>query len=371
MTAVAATTAASRMRGRTPAVAMAMMMQIVLMVMVGAAATAAAAAAALTVAAGGDVMLGTDYPDDTLPPEDGAQLMQAVAPTLRAADVAFVNLEGVLLDGGEPDKICTGRCYFFRSPTRYVGHLIDAGIDLVSLGNNHAGDFGEVGLQSTQRTLDGAGIAWSGPEGTVASIERGGRRIAMVAFAPNPDINTLLDLPAAAGLVEVQAQTHDIVIVSFHGGSEGPGALHVGDGMEYYFDEERGELRAFAHAVVDAGADLVLGHGPHVPRGLELYRDRLIAYSLGNFVTYFGISVAGLKGIAPLLTADLDDDGRFLGGRIGSFRQQRPSGPLPDADGEAFALMRRLSTEDFPDSPLRFTAPDQLSLGRQGLPTPH
>jgi poly-gamma-glutamate capsule biosynthesis protein CapA/YwtB (metallophosphatase superfamily) len=112
--------------------------------------------------------------------------------------------------------------------------------------------------------------------------------------------------------------------------------------------------------MVDAGADLVLGHGPHVVRGMELYKDRLIAYSLGNFATYYGISVAGVKGIAPILTATLDEQGRFVEGTIVSTVQLRPDGPSIDNQDRALNLIRGLSIEDFGDPGLTFTPEGQL-----------
>jgi hypothetical protein len=119
--------------------------------------------------------------------------------------------------------------------------------------------------------------------------------------------------------------------------------------------------------MIDAGADLVLGHGPHVVRPVELYRDRLIAYSLGNFATYYGISVEGIRGIAPILHATLDDDGRFVSGRIESTIQIRPAGPAPDPVGSVVALMRGLNLSSFPDG--------ELSIGEDGtlrkIPIPH
>ncbi|MEO0422656.1 MAG: CapA family protein [Pseudomonadota bacterium] len=320
-----------------------------------------ASAQALTVAATGDVMLGTDYPENTLDDDDAAGYLAGVTPRLRAADVAFGNYEGALLDGGEPEKICTGRCYFFRSPTRYAQLLADAGYDLISLANNHARDFGDDGLASSQASLDALAIGHSGPLDSFAIIERAQQRIGMIAYAPNHDLNPILDIDLAREQVGALASEVDILIVSFHGGGEGLDALHVAQGMEEYLGEERGDLRAFSRAVIDAGADLVLGHGPHVPRGLELYRDRLIAYSLGNFATYYGISVNGLKGVAPLLWVELDDEGRFVGGQIHSYRQTRPIGPQPDPSQTAATLMRRLTREDFPQSPLRWLTDGQIA----------
>jgi hypothetical protein len=106
--------------------------------------------------------------------------------------------------------------------------------------------------------------------------------------------------------------------------------------------------------MIDAGADLIVGHGPHVVRAVERYRGRLIAYSLGNFATYYGISVAGIKGIAPILVATLDGEGRFIEGEIVSTIQLRPDGPSIDPRQRALALLLGLTAEDFPDSGLRF-----------------
>ncbi|MEL7449164.1 MAG: CapA family protein, partial [Pseudomonadota bacterium] len=164
------------------------------------------------------------------------------------------------------------------------------------------------------------------------------------------------DIPAAEDLVRELADDHDLVIVSFHGGAEGTAALHVPFAEEFYYGEARGDLVAFSHAVIDAGADLVIGHGPHVPRGLEIYEDRLIAYSLGNFATYSGISVAGIKGVAPLLVVEVSPDGRFRQGEIVSLRQVRPNGPRSDANSRALTLMRELSETDFGANAPIFTA---------------
>ncbi|NNF51589.1 MAG: CapA family protein [Gammaproteobacteria bacterium] len=305
-------------------------------------------------AAVGDIMLGTDFPDNRLPDND-ASILSEVASILASAELTFGNLEGTLADGGEPAKKCKNPslCYLFRTPTRYVQHLADAGFDMLSLANNHARDFGEEGRSESMRVLAEAGIAHSGREGDVAVVDVNEQKIAMIAFAPNIGAHPLNDIDRAAELVRGLADSYQLVIVSFHGGAEGIEALHVKPGVEIYYGEQRGDLIAFAHAVIDAGADLVIGHGPHVPRGMEIYQNRLIAYSLGNFATHYGISVAGIKGLAPILFATLAHDGRFLSGRIVSTRQSRPIGPIPDPKQEAFELMKKLSLEDFgPGAPL-------------------
>lgn len=313
-------------------------------------------APALTVAAVGDVMLGTDFPRNRLPPRDGADLLRDAAPVLRAADIAFGNLEGVLLDGGEPVKKCKNpaACYLFRSPARYAAHLREAGFTLMSLANNHARDFGEEGRSASMQILHEHGIRHTGRHGDVARWQVNGLRVAAIAFAPFIDSHDMLDTARMVGLVSGLKPQHDIVLVSFHGGAEGEAALHLPFAEERYYGERRGDVVAFARRAVEAGADLVLGHGPHVPRALELYRGRLIAYSLGNFATYLGMNVRGVNGLAPLLEAQLAADGRFVQGRIHAFRQQRPQGPVRDAAQEAARLMAQLSAEDFARPSLAF-----------------
>jgi poly-gamma-glutamate capsule biosynthesis protein CapA/YwtB (metallophosphatase superfamily) len=312
------------------------------------------AATRISIAAVGDIMLGTDYPKNILPDDDGVGFLAGVTPALTAADIAFGNLEGTLLDGGEPVKECKSptTCYVFRTPTRYAQHLRAAGFDVMSLANNHAADFGEPGRESTMQALDAVGIRHSGREGDVASWMVGSRRVALIAFAPNIGAHALTDVPLARARVAELAAAHDIVIVSFHGGAEGEGAEVLPFTRETYVGEDRGDVVEFARGVVDAGADLVVGHGPHVVRAMELYRNRLIAYSLGNFATYYGISVADARGFAPILIANLDAEGAFVDGRIHSAIQLRPGGPQPDPQRQALALIRTLTAEAFPNGNL-------------------
>ena len=314
------------------------------------------------IASVGDMMLGTDFPENHLPDDDGAGFLGAVTPWLAAADVAFGNLEGVLVDGGEPAKKCSNpsACYLFRSPTRYARHFAAAGFDVLSLANNHARDFGEEGRSSTMQALSEVGIHHSGREGDFASFEVGGLRIAVLAYAVTKQSNMMLDHETAEATVREFDATHDIVVVSFHGGAEGVDATNLPFAEEEYYGEPRGDVVLFSRRMVDAGADLVIGHGPHVVRAAERYKDRLIAYSLGNFATYYGISVAGIKGIAPILLTTLDGEGRFVDGEIVSTRQIRPAGPSLDPEQRALKLMRGLSIEDFGNPGLSFTEDGRL-----------
>jgi hypothetical protein len=211
--------------------------------------------------------------------------------------------------------------------------------------------------------LDAVGIMHSGRAGELASWQQNGLRIAMIAFSPTVDSWPLLSTDIATDAIRTLAFDHDIVIVSFHGGAEGPDATRLPFEEEFYLGETRGEVVRFAHRVIDAGADLVLGHGPHVPRAMELYGDRLIAYSLGNFATHFGVSVDGMAGWAPILSAEIGRNGEFLSGRIYSALQERPDGPRWDVQSRAFELIRTLTEESFGRDMFSFGADGSFSPG--------
>jgi hypothetical protein len=313
--------------------------------------------AEIVLAAVGDVMLGSAFPDESgLPPGDGVSLLAEVAPVLSRADVALGNLEGPLADGGTSEKCARsrpGRCYAFRSPTRYASHLAAAGFDVMGLANNHAGDFGAEGRRSTRRALDAAGIAHAGEPGDVARLTVRGRRLALVAFATSDATLDLRDLEGARRVVAGLAAASDLVVVLFHGGAEGAAYQHVPPGAEAFLGEDRGDLRAFAHAAIDAGAALVVGSGPHVVRGMEVYRGRLIAYSLGNFATVGSFNLSGPNGLSLVLEARLGPGGAFLGGRVHPVRQEKPGGPRLDPQGLVIPLLRSLSQADFGESAVR------------------
>lgn len=313
----------------------------------------------VTIAAVGDIMLGSTFPNETrMPPNDGADLLKEAEPILSAADIAFGNLEGPMLEGGVSEK-CGNRpnCFAFRVPTRYGKYLKAAGFDVLSLGNNHAGDFGEYGRSSTRRVLDELGVRYVGSDrGQFASavLEVKGKKIGFIGFAHNNISLNVNDLETARSVVAELKKRADIVVVSYHGGAEGSGATHVPYTTELFFGEARGNLRSFTHTVIDAGADLVLGHGPHVLRGLEIYKGRLIAYSLGNFATYGWFQLAGATAESMILEVTLAADGRFLSGRINPVRLEGRGIPVLDTKAKsAINTERSLSATDFgPNAPV-------------------
>jgi len=314
----------------------------------------------IEIVAVGDIMMGSTWPRTILPPNDGADLFSHVAPLFRGADLVFGNLEGPLIDGGRGRKCAAGSssCYEFRMPTRYVRHLQRAGFNAVSIANNHARDFGSEGQQSTVETLRAAGIAPVGGE-SVGYLTLQGRRVAVIGFAHRggPYSHPIQNLQRAQELVRQLSRENDLVVVSFHGGAEGSGASHVPSRTEYFLGENRGDVRAFAHAVIDAGADLVLGHGPHVLRAMERYKGRLIAYSLGNFLTYELFSTRGPCGQSVVLRATLDPDtGEFMHGKLTPVQLTHQGLPRLDTTLAATRQIMQLSSRLAAEDSLRFTA---------------
>src|SRR5947208_3454862 len=161
----------------------------------------------ITIAAVGDIMLGSPYPNDSrMPPNDGADLLKDVTPILSAADIAFGNLEGPIVDGGTSAKCRPGstQCFAFRVPTRYGKYLKQAGFDVRSVANNHAGDFGYPGRVSTQKVLDEQGIKYAGslePPATTAYLDVKGKKVAFIGFGHSTGMPSVNDLEGARRLV--------------------------------------------------------------------------------------------------------------------------------------------------------------------------
>jgi hypothetical protein len=306
------------------------------------------------VTAVGDVMLGTTFPDESsLPPNDGADLLMEVTPFLKHGDIVFGNLEGPIVDGGTSLKCkgkAEGRCFAFRVPTRYGKYLKDAGFTVMGLANNHAMDFGQEGRTSSRQTLDAMQIAHTGEVGDIARLTVKGRKVDVIAFATYPGAYNFLDLDESLQAIRAAKAEADLVIVGFHGGAEGATHQHVLEGDETFLGEDRGDLRRFTHAAVDAGADLVLGSGPHVVRAMEIYKGKLIAYSLGNFATYGPFNLSAENGLSLVLEAHLALDGRFIRGQAYPVKQEKPGGPKVDPEMKVLPVLRGLSNADFPQS---------------------
>lgn len=310
----------------------------------------------LTFAFVGDIMMGTTYPTNYLTADDGASIFKDTKEVLQAADIAAGNLEGSLFDGKGTVKKCSNpsTCFAFKQPTRYVKHLVDAGFDFVGIANNHINDFGPDALASTQTVLRENGIAYAGLRDgcPTAIIEKDGIKVGFAAFGHSRGTANINDYEEEKRNVKSLRDKCDYVVVSFHGGGEGKGFQHVPHKSESAFGENRGDVEKFAHTAIDAGADIVFGHGPHVNRALELYNGHLIIYSLGNFATPYKMDLSGVSGYAPIVTVTLNPDGSFYEGQIHSFIQNKGIGPRKDVSNSVAKNIRSLTKSDFPDTKL-------------------
>lgn len=333
----------------------------------------------LTFAFVGDIMMGTTFPSRQLPVNDGKDLFRDVKDILLSADIAAGNLEGTLCDGGTTTKKVSSICYAFRTPTSYSHYLKDVGFDFLSMANNHAHDFGQGGITSTEQQLQANGIAYAGIAGRQEyaiievpalqdSISRSpGKtlKIGFCAFGHNSYTIMHTDTATVGRIVRKLRQQVDILVVSFHGGAEGAKASHLPQGKELFLGENRGNLRLLAHQCIDLGADIVYGHGPHVPRCMELYKGKIVAYSLGNFCTPRSVSLKGISGYAPILEVKTDGEGNFIEGQIHSFIQQPGVGPRSDSQNRAAQLIRDLTASDIRDSNLTFSTDGKVTPARK------
>ena len=316
----------------------------------------------LSIIAVGDMMFGTNFPGTgKLPPNDGKDLLGHFTAELRDADITFGNSEGVFLDAGGVPKGSGQHVYCFREPTRYARYFADNGFDLLSVANNHVADFGETGMRSTISTLQALPLHFAGLQQfptTIITVRN--IKIGLAAFAPHKGCIQMNDLDDAIASVKELKRKCDIVMVSFHGGAEGRNHTHVPKITEIFMGQNRGNVYRFAHAMIDAGADIVIGHGPHVARAMELYKNKFIAYSLGNFCTYGMFNLDGVSGIAPLIKIYMNDKGDFINGHITSIKQLGEGGPLPDNNHGAYKLIRSLTSADLTGGHLLF--PDSTNI---------
>jgi len=308
----------------------------------------------ITVIGVGDIMLGRNYPSKNLLPKNDYNILSDTEKILQDADITIGNLEGTLFDEGGIPKSCSDPsvCFVFRTPSKYGQYLKKAGFDYLSIANNHSNDFGDEGISKTMKNLDELGIKYTGikklAETTI--IEKDNLKYGFVSFAPLSKTVDLNDYEYAAELIKSLKSKVDIVIVMFHGGAEGNGKEHLTRKTEMFFGENRGNVFKFARMAVDAGADIIFGQGPHVTRAIELYKNKFISYSAGNFATYGKFNLKGSSGIAPIFKITLDSKGNFIEGEIIPVRQTKGVyGPFIDENKSAVKEIISLNKSDFPE----------------------
>lgn len=314
----------------------------------------------------GDIMLGTNFPNDSyLPPNEGKDMLKPVDSLLKNADLTFANMEGVILTGEGKIKKCSNPkvCYAFKSPDCFVANFKNAGIDVVSLANNHIGDFGDIGKSNTMKILADSGIHFAGLN-TVpyTTFIKDSIKYGFCAFSPNTGTMQITDFDEVKRIVKHLDSISDIVIVSFHGGAEGSNYRHITRETELYLGENRGNPYEFSRIAIDAGADIIFGHGPHVTRAIDIYKNRIIAYSLGNFATYGRFNLTGSKGVAPILKVNVNKNGEFINGQIFSIKQIGRGMPVLDKNNTALKEIISLTKEDFPKGMLNISYDGIISL---------
>jgi poly-gamma-glutamate capsule biosynthesis protein CapA/YwtB (metallophosphatase superfamily) len=293
---------------------------------------------------------------------DPDSLLAPLRPLVQDADVLLLNIEGAIGEGSAPSKCRPGstRCYAFRQPSasaRAFRRLLPAGAVVGNVANNHAMDAGLSGFETTERHLRDAGVYVTGADSvpTVVETERGDT-VVFLGFATAQAGPDPRDLAAVRRYVAHAASLASRVVVTTHMGAEGRSAQRTPDAEESYAGENRGNAVAFAHAAIDAGASVVIGHGPHVMRATQWYAEALVLYSLGNLLTYGPFNLSEPLNRGAIACVDLGPDGGVVGAVLRPTRQVPPGIVAPDPSGRAIALTDSLSQLDFPGTAGRIAA---------------
>ncbi|WP_445174298.1 CapA family protein [Microcoleus sp.] len=317
--------------------------------------------ATVSIKAVGDMIPGTNYPYNKLPAKKEL-LLESVKPYLKGADILFGNFESTMTDYPYSSKAGGGRMLFaFRTPPSYAKIFKDVGFDILSVANNHSYDFNEQGFKDTIKNIDTNGMKAVGKRDQIVYQNVKGVNFAFIGFSNYGEVhNSLLELKAGAEVVKKAKQNADIVVISVHAGAEGTGALNVRNKNEFFYGENRGNMVLFSRTMIDAGADLILGHGPHVPRAMELYKGKLVAYSLGNFLGYRTLSTAGALGQSLILDVKMTPQGDFVAGKIIPVQLDGRGVPAVDNKFRTVGLIDRLTKSDFPNSGLTIDDKGQI-----------
>lgn len=323
----------------------------------------------MRICAGGDVTLGTNL--DTLWAKAAAKRMRLqfgrssapdslLAPLLALftdADIVLVNVEGAIGDGPVVPK-CGKRaqhCFAFRQPTSAASalrHLADSAAVVGNVANNHARDAGDDGFTRSVASLTAAGVLVTGAD-TFATpvVTRNGDTIGIIGFHTSTDTPDARDLAAVRRHVARAVARYGTVIVTMHLGAEGVAAQRTRDSTELFLGSiDRGNPIAFANTALDAGATMVIGHGPHVLRAAEWRGGRLVLYSLGNLLTYGPFKLEEPLDRGTVACAVIDSVRHVRSAWLRPTVQLAPGIVRPDSTNRAAALMDSLSALDFPAS---------------------
>ncbi|MGD1913636.1 MAG: CapA family protein [Rivularia sp. (in: cyanobacteria)] len=317
----------------------------------------------ISIKAVGDMVPGTNFPSNRLPANPNQLFPKSVREKLQGTDILFGNFESTITNHPNSTKdISRGQVFAFRSPPQHAKLFADVGFDVLSVANNHAMDFGTKGFQDTFDNITAAGMKAVGKKNQILYFNVENVPVAVIGFCFYEYCNTVQDIEKAKALVETARKKAKIVVISMHVGAEGTRALHVKNQTEFFYGENRGNSVNFARTMIDSGADLVLGHGPHVPRAIEVYQGKLIAYSLGNFLGYGVFSTSSYKGYSMILDVKLNPEGDFLSGKIIPVLLNKQAIPYIDQGFSTVGLLRSLNQSDFPNTPLEINNKGEILL---------
>ncbi|MBW4613137.1 MAG: CapA family protein [Desmonostoc vinosum HA7617-LM4] len=315
----------------------------------------------ITIKAVGDIIPGTNFPDYRLPRSRNQLLPKSVRKGLQGADILFGNFESSLTNHPYTAKdISKGQVFAFRSPPAYAQLFAEVGFNVFNMANNHAMDFGKLGFKDTVKYLEAVGITTLGHKNQILYLKINQATVAMIGFAPYKMYNSIHDLKTAKALVAKAKNKANIVVVSMHAGAEGTDALYVKNQTEFFYGENRGNSIKFARTMIDAGADLVIGHGPHVPRAIEIYKRKIIAYSLGNFLGYRTLSTSAQTGDSMILEVKLNSAGKLISSKIIPVRMDRQGIPHIDRNFRTVRLIRALNYRAFPNNPVKINQKGEI-----------
>ncbi|MDZ8028327.1 MAG: CapA family protein [Nostoc sp. DedQUE01] len=325
----------------------------------------------ITIKAVGDIIPGTNFPNYRLPRFRDQLLPKSVRTHFQGSDILFGNFESSLTNYPYTTKdITRGQVFAFRSPPAYAQLFAKAGFNVFNMANNHAMDFGLVGFKDTKKNLEAVGIATLGHKNQILYLKVNNIPVGMIGFSPYEMYNSIHNLAAAEKLVAEAKNNTNIVIVSMHAGAEGTEALHVKNETEFFYGENRGNSINFARKMIDAGADLVLGHGPHVPRAMEIYKNKIIAYSLGNFLGYRTLSTNAQAGDSLILEVKLNSSGNLVSSKIIPIRMDKQGIPQVDRHLRTVKLMRHLNNQAFPKNPVKINNKGEIILHQKSQRSP-
>lgn len=276
--------------------------------------SAEASTATVTLTAVGDVLLGYKMMEAKIKEHGVNYAFEKIASRLREADLTICNFESCISTMGAPIK---KKQFTFRCNPRTIEALKYAGIDAVNLANNHAGDYGRDALRDTLKYLEKENMPYFGavkrapePDRGVV-LERNGVKVGFLGFTSvfpkqfwfgkkAPGLVSSWPEDGLAERIRELRKRADVVVVSFHWGNENM----------FYPDINQIYLARFA---LDKGADIVIGHHPHVMEGIEIYKGKPILYSMGNFI-FFPPKEIGKETIIAEFT--VNKQGKTLGIKI-------------------------------------------------------